>query len=577
MDMSRKLSLQELAKSSLFTRAKSELSKAEKIELSYQRFRAMAKAARLTRNEVLDGMPVVELFDTDIMSVDTSLALLFITHFTIGIGTILERSAGRSDLDDIIDQLMNLDALCPSLATELGYGNNVQSMETEARFDQHTQEFIIHTPSERALKFIGYTGQPGVPKIAVLWARLWEGDTDRGVHPFIVPVRDADGYPCPGVTITAVVDRMTPDPLDHAITRFDHVRIPRRMFLGGRHCEVSADGTYQTDLASRRATFLDSARRFEYAKLCLVTGTLRMTRVSIALALEFAMQREIVTASGFRFPVGQLPTQQQPLMLAYTKFRAADALYRVAMRAKSESRGELAGEIISIAKYTCIPLALEAIQACTERCGSHAFMERNLLSTYLILTMHGNTADGDAMPMALQVARNMLRADDYLPPATEEQPTPGRPKSVLALMERRESAIFGELRARTGPDLLPEAWLACLNTAYELARTRGQRMALRFLAAEDPRIAEIFGLLLLREHAAWFAARDLVDRAQFADLDDRLESLSILLFADEGEIRTRLDVDDVVARTPMGQKDYVNAWASLCDGDNEDRQDRLAG
>lgn len=576
MDLSRKLRLQELAKSGLFTRAKSELSKAEKIELSYQRFRAMMKAARLTRDEILEGMPVVELFDTDIISSDTSLALLLITHFTIGLGTILERSAGRSDLDDIIEQLMNLDALCPSLATELGYGNNVQSMETEARFDPETQEFIIHTPSDRALKFISYTGKPGVPKIAVLWARLWEGGTDRGVHPFIVPVRGADGEPCPGVTITAVVDRMTPDPLDHAITRFDRVRIPRRMFLGGRHCEIRPDGSYRTGLPGTRATFLDSARRFEYAKLCLITGTLRMARVSIALALEFAAQREIVTASGFRFPVGRLPTQQQPLMLAYTKFRAADALYRVAMEAKSRSGSDLAGEIISIAKYTCIPLALEAIQTCTERCGSHAFMERNLLSTYLVLTMHGNTADGDAMPMALQVARNMLRAGGYEPPAMAELLTQERPKTVLALMERRESVIFGELRTRTGPDLAPEAWLACLNTAYELAHTRGQRMALGFLEAQAPDVAEIFGLLLLREHAAWFAARDLVDRGQFADLGDRLENLSLRLFADERDIRVSLDVDEVVARTPMGQKDYVGAWASLGDTDHEDGQDRLA-
>lgn len=577
MDLSRKLRLQELAQSSLFKRTKSELSKAEKIELSYQRFRAMMKAARLTREEILEGMPVVELFDTDTLSFDTSLALLLITHFTIGLGTILERSAGRSDLDDIIEQLMKLDALCPSLATELGYGNNVQSMETEARFDPDTQEFIIHTPNDRALKFISYTGKPGVPKIAVVWARLWGGDTDRGVHPFIVPVRDAEGRPCPGVTITAVVDRMTPDPLDHAITRFNHVRIPRRMFLSGRHCQISAEGSYRTDLPSTRAAFLDSARRFEYAKLCLITATLRMARTSIALALEFAAQREIVTASGFRFPVGQLPTQQQPLMLAYTKFRAADALYRVAMRAKSEAKGELAGEIISIAKYTCIPLALDAIQTCTERCGSHAFMERNLLSTYLILTMHGNTADGDAMPMALQVARNMLRAGGYEPPATGELPTPERPDTVLALMERRESVIFGELRARTGPDLAPEAWLAGLNMAYDLARTRGQRMALGFLEAEDPDIAEIFGLLLLREHAAWFAARDLVNRAQFADLDDRLENLSLRLFTQERDIRASLDVDEVVARTPMGQKDYIGAWASLHDADNEDGHDRLAG
>lgn len=559
MHLDRKQRLLEVADSDVFAREKSSLDKRGKIELSYERFRAAARAARFTRQEVLDGLPLVEMFDSELIARDTALALLFITHFAIGLGTILDRTADRADLDDIVDKLLKVDVLCPTLMTELGYGNNVQSIETEARFDPATREFVIHTPNDRAQKFIAYTGHP-VEKISVVWARLWDGDTDHGIYPFIVPIRDETGATVPGVSVSAVVDRMTPDPLDHAITRFDHVRIPERMFLGGRYGSFDADGTFRTELDGARAAFLAAGRRLEFARLSLVNATLRMARISIGLALEFAAQREIVTGNGLRFPVGALPTQRYPLMLSYVKYRAANALYREAMRAKVVTGTEPAGEIISVAKYTAIPLVLEAIQTCTERCGSHAFMERNLLSTYLLLTMHGNTADGDAMPLALQVARNMLRSRGYEPPAVGGATDR---RSPLALMERREAILYRELADRVGTPPDPTAWVTSLNSAHELARSRGHRVALGLLAAEDEKLAEIFGLLLVREHGAWFAARDLVDRELLGDLDGRIERLALDLYPHEPEIREFLDSEDVLRITPMGQKDYVLAWTSL--------------
>lgn len=38
--------------------------------------------------------------------------------------------------------------------TELGYGNNAVEMETTAEYDVDKQEFIIHTPSTLAQKFV---------------------------------------------------------------------------------------------------------------------------------------------------------------------------------------------------------------------------------------------------------------------------------------------------------------------------------------------------------------------------------------------------------------------------------------
>lgn len=37
--------------------------------------------------------------------------------------------------------------------TELGHGSNVRGIETTATFDKRTKEFVLHTPTQKAMKF----------------------------------------------------------------------------------------------------------------------------------------------------------------------------------------------------------------------------------------------------------------------------------------------------------------------------------------------------------------------------------------------------------------------------------------
>ena len=47
----------------------------------------------------------------------------------------------------------NLQFLGCYAQTELGHGSNVAGLETTATFDKVSDEFVIHTPSIRAVKF----------------------------------------------------------------------------------------------------------------------------------------------------------------------------------------------------------------------------------------------------------------------------------------------------------------------------------------------------------------------------------------------------------------------------------------
>ena len=76
--------------------------------------------------------------------------------------------------------------------TETGHGSNVQALETTATYDAAREEFVIHTPHDDARKdYIGNAARDG--RMAVVFAQLIAGGSERGVHAVLVPIRDEDG------------------------------------------------------------------------------------------------------------------------------------------------------------------------------------------------------------------------------------------------------------------------------------------------------------------------------------------------------------------------------------------------
>src|SRR5690606_26515753 len=82
--------------------------------------------------------------------------------------------------------------------SEVGHGSNVADLETVARYEHQSREFVIHTPGESARKeWIGGAARDAC--YAVVFAQLEVNGERHGVHAFLVPIRKPDGSPHPSV------------------------------------------------------------------------------------------------------------------------------------------------------------------------------------------------------------------------------------------------------------------------------------------------------------------------------------------------------------------------------------------
>ncbi|MES1908168.1 MAG: hypothetical protein MHM6MM_001151 [Cercozoa sp. M6MM] len=174
--------------------------------------------------------------------------------------------------------------------TELGHGSNARGIQTQAHYDEETQEFVVHTPCEEAQKFwLGNAACHGTH--AIVFAHLIFQGEDKGVHAFIVPLRDPDTMqPLPGVRIRDCGAKMGMNGVDNGRLWFDRVRVPRTAMLT-RFAQVTPEGEYTSSIKSARARFNATIGALVPGRVIVAFGALVGMRMSLAVAMHYALQR----------------------------------------------------------------------------------------------------------------------------------------------------------------------------------------------------------------------------------------------------------------------------------------------
>src|SRR6059058_2734621 len=173
--------------------------------------------------------------------------------------------------------------------TETGHGSDVQSIRTTATYDAQSQQFVIHTPDDDARKdYIGNAARHG--HVAVVFAQLMTQDECRGVHAFLVPIRDAEGRPCPGVSIEDCGHKAGLNGVDNGRLAFNEVRVPRDALLD-RYGRVEVDGTYYSPIESETRRFFTMLGTLVQGRVSISGASVSATKTALTIAIRYALRR----------------------------------------------------------------------------------------------------------------------------------------------------------------------------------------------------------------------------------------------------------------------------------------------
>ena len=388
--------------------------------------------------------------------------------------------------------IKDLDLLGCFAMTEHGHGSDVQHLRTTATYDNG--EFVVHTPDPSATKeYIGNAARDG--RMAVVFAQLVTGGESRGVHAFMVPIRDSDG-PLSGVSIEDCGRKAGLNGVDNGRLSFDHVRVPREALLN-RFGDVASDGTYSSSIESDGRRFFTMLGTLIRGRVSVAGSAGSATKRALALAVRYAEVRrqfakpdgeEVVILDYLAHQRKLLPDLAKTYALHFAQEELVSKLNDIAPDAPDEEQRELEARAAGL-KAVSTWHATATIQAAREACGGAGYLAENLLPGLKADTDVFTTFEGDNTVLLQLVAKGLLTSykhqfEDLSPLAT-----------ARFLAEQLVSAVLERTAARQFIERLTEAadsevfhqrdWQLRLFEDREEHVLEGVAMRLR-KAADDP-------------------------------------------------------------------------------------------
>jgi acyl-CoA oxidase len=308
--------------------------------------------------------------------------------------------------------IMDLDVLGCFAMTEHGHGSDVQHLRTTATFADGG--FVIKTPDAMARKeYIGNAARDG--RLAVVFAQLVTGGESRGVHAFLVPIRDDDGKPVPGVSIEDCGPKAGLNGVDNGRLSFDHVRIPREALLN-RFGDVAEDGTYSSPIESDSRRFFTMLGTLIRGRVSVAGSAGSATKRALTLAIRYGeFRRQFAKPDGDEVVVLDYLAHQRKLLPALAKTYAlhfaqeelVSKLHDIDASAPEEEQRELESRAAGL-KAANTWHATTTIQLAREACGGAGYLAENRLPALKADTDVFTTFEGDNTVLLQLVAKGLL-------------------------------------------------------------------------------------------------------------------------------------------------------------------------
>jgi acyl-CoA oxidase len=302
--------------------------------------------------------------------------------------------------------------------TETGHGSDVQQLRTTCTYDPQTQTFDLHTPHEAARKdYIGNAARDG--HMAVVFAQLITGGRKYGVHAWLVPIRDDDGHPMPGVTIGDDGPKAGLLGVDNGRLSFEHVRVPREMLLD-RYGQVAPDGAYTSPIENDTRRFFTMLGTLVRGRVVVGGSASAATKSALTIAVRYGEVRRQFGAPGAEREIAlndylaHQRTLLVPLARTYAMTFAQDELVgslhevQTADEPVDEHRQRELESRAAGLKAAQTWHATRTIQACREALGGAGYLAENRLAGLKADTDVFTTFEGDNTVLLQLVAKGLL-------------------------------------------------------------------------------------------------------------------------------------------------------------------------
>ncbi|XP_046742450.1 probable peroxisomal acyl-coenzyme A oxidase 1 isoform X2 [Diprion similis] len=300
--------------------------------------------------------------------------------------------------------------------TELGHGTFIRGLETTATYDTSTQEFVLNSPTLTSYKWWpGGLGQTA--NYAVVVAQLYTQGECKGIHPFVVQLRDEDTHePLPGIKIGEIGTKLGMNATNNGFLGFDHVRIPRESMLM-KNSQVLEDGTY-VKAPSDKLTY----GTMMFVRVVLIKDIARYLSKAVTIAVRYsAIRRQCqITSDKPEVQIIDYVTQQYKLFpqlaTCFALSMSAEWIWDMYNNVTAElDQGELE-RLPELHALSCCLKAVASSDAATGielvrlSCGGHGYMAAsNLPATYGLVTA-ACTYEGENTVLFLQTARYLVKA-----------------------------------------------------------------------------------------------------------------------------------------------------------------------
>jgi acyl-CoA oxidase len=466
--------------------------------------------------------------------VDGSVAATLFGHFLIFGGSLVFLGTERHrHLIGLANDFSLPGCFC---MTEVDHGSNLAGLGTTATYDPGRREFIIHTPSWHDAKWAIALLSWNARMVTVMAQLYMPGGEAKGIHSFLVPVRDEQGRPLPGVHLSDVDQLIGLNGVGIGNARFDQVRIPRENLLN-RFADVTPEGTYVTSIESPGDLF-----RAQISPL-MIERLVPFATAGVKLALTIAARygkarRQFGPRGGPERPIIEYSSHKRRLLPgvaeAYAISFMLERLHLEADRTLPEPLAPAVQPLCASFKAYSYETATRVIQTARECCSVHSFRHINKIARAQLDIQGFAHAAGDIVVLYQFAGRNLLEDfaggqgpfKDVGDPEPDLASVSGDCRKHQALFAARYAHLLEYTRGEFMKHLAAgrsraEAWNEILTFAIEVGRAYAiretHRQFLRVVAgcvagpARDvlTELCELYGWSALSYHLGWY--KDLED------------------------------------------------------------------